>query len=72
VCLKIENLIILGLISVVFSRCHLGAFSAVFEQRALQASRPFKLGAFSLFFQGYEKEDPSNILVSAIYEPIEK
>ena len=44
----------------------------IFEQRALQALRPFKLGAFSLFFQGYEKEDPSNILVSAIYEPIEK
>ena len=39
----------------------------IFEQRALQALRPFKLGAFSLFFQGYE--DPSNNLVSAIYEP---
>ena len=42
----------------------------IFEQRALQALRPFKLGAFSLFFQGYE--DPSNNLVSAIYESIEK
>ena len=42
----------------------------IFEQRALQALRPFKLGAFSLFFQGYE--DPSNNLVNAIYEPIEK